>query len=115
MIDLHIKDWIDLIRSFVYLLAAIESSLVAYNYNFGYMNMKKTPVIGSIRNVFIALAVLFFYMAFVPVVKIFSPEAYIFAVSVIPVPILVLILHIRDFRHNSLTKVKKGKNIIVRQ
>jgi len=113
MIKIQLCDWIDILRALVYLLVAVESTLVAYNYNFGYLNMKRTPVIGSIRNIFICLAVLFFYMAFVPIVRIFNAEAYIIAVTVIPIPLLVLTLHIRNFRHNSLTKSNK-KNVIIK-
>lgn len=113
---IHIKpsDCIDIIRSLTYLLVAVESTLVSYNYNFGYMNMKRTPVIGSIRNVFICLSVLFFYMAFVPIVRVFNDEVYILLVIIIPIPLLVLTLHIRNFRHNSLAKSNK-KGIIIKE
>jgi hypothetical protein len=46
-------------------------------------------------------------MAFLPIIKILDSEVYLIVVAFIPVPILFLILNIRDFRHNSLTKVKK--------
>ena len=111
MINLKFMDCVDITRSLFYLWVAVESSLLAYIYNYGYENMKKTPVIGAIRNVFISLAIAFFYFSFIPIVKILSLEAYFVLLGFSLIVIIFIILSLRNFRHLSLKVTDKMKKI----
>jgi DNA integrity scanning protein DisA with diadenylate cyclase activity len=104
-----ISDLSDLIRAFFYLWVGVECAFLAYLYSWGYSNMKRTPIIYALKNIFIFLAVYFFFLMFIPIIKIFNREIQFFMLNFTPIFLIALIIMLRNFRCSSLPFVGKKK------
>jgi hypothetical protein len=88
----------------LYLWVAYECALLAYLYLFGYEKMKKSPIIGALKDLFVCLGLFFFCFAFVAITIPFDGKYRESLLVVAIAPTVGVIYTLRRFRHWSLTK-----------
>jgi len=92
----------NLIRAAFYLWVAYECALLGYLYQWGYDQMKKTPIIGALKNFFLVLTGFFLYLVSVAAADYFSPSLRETLSYLIPFPLLMVLKALRSFRYWSL-------------
>jgi hypothetical protein len=102
-------DLSDFIRALLYLWVGIECAFLAYLYSWGYYNMKKTPIIYALKNIFLFFSLYFFFLMFIPIAKIFNQELQLSMINFSPIFLAVLVIMLRNFRASSLPFVGKKK------
>lgn len=90
-------EFLNLFRSLTYICIALESFFLSYSY----YTAGKTPIIKALSKLFLAIGVLFMYMAFLPIVQSLSVPAYLIATQFLIVFALYILIYINDFRKES--------------
>lgn len=90
-----------LIRAAFYFWIGVEFAFTAYAYWFG-NRIKRSKIITSLQDLLITLSVYFFYLAFLPVIKIVNPQQYAMLVKTVPLLLIPLLVAIHQFRSSSM-------------
>ena len=111
--------FLTLIRVMIYLWVGIEFANLAYLYWAGYKYNKPTPIIQALQIMLLFLSILFFVLAFLPVLLDLNTSVHKTVVSALPIILLPVGFAVRVFRIESLSKqsmrlpdkkkLKKGK------
>lgn len=91
-------------RTILYLWVGLEFSNLAYIYYMGYNHHKPTPIIKSLQIMMASLSVLFFGLAFLPVLLLLDKEVHQITVSSLPIILLPVGFAVRWFRSESLRR-----------
>ena len=102
MISLDVETAIILIRSVLYLWIASEFLFLAHLYMYGYTKYRKTNVIISLQRLFLILGVLFSFMAFLPILLVFSDDGFVTFTLFLPIFLIPVGIFVRKFRSESI-------------
>lgn len=99
-----------IVRFIVYIWVALESALLCFLYTLAFREMKKSPIIKNIRNLFGAIAVFFVALSMIPIAKLnIDVELGLMTIIfsfLVPTLALIVIVTLREFRKHSLNYVE---------
>lgn len=98
------NDYTAIFRTIAYLWIAGEFTSLANLYQYGYDEYKRTPIIFALQRLLTFLGVFFAFLAFLPVIRIYSWDAFESLVNVGLLLLIPLGLYSRRFRQQSLKK-----------
>jgi hypothetical protein len=93
----------DLIRGAVYLWVTLEALSNLQIYFYGYINKKKSPIIGALMLIFISIAIISTYLFACAIIRIFRPEKFAEITFWGPAFLLPIGYALDLFRRESLT------------
>ena len=93
-----------ILRTVIYVWVGIEFANLAYLYWYGYEKLKPTPIISALQIMCTMLSVIFFVMAFLPVILELDTNVHKTAVGLLPIILIPLGFIVRKFRSESLHK-----------
>ena len=95
-----------LIRSVLYIWLSSEFLFLAHLYAYGYTKYKKTNIIITLQRLFFVLGLLFSFMAFLPILLIFSNDGHTTFTLLLPLLIIPVGYFVRRFRCESIKETK---------
>jgi hypothetical protein len=93
-----------LIRILLYFWTSLESLLLAYLYHFGYYKIKSSNIIGSLTAFFALLGIYFLFLSVLTFTLLFSPQVRDILLYFSIIPMIGVIIMLRQFRHWSLNQ-----------
>jgi len=96
------------LRAFTYLWLTVEFFFTGYIYWNAYRCFKKSAIIKSLENLFFRTSFFFLFLTIVAITYAVNRHsgAYHFILNLIPLPALLLVFAIRNFRDRSLDEGK---------
>ena len=93
-----------ILRTVIYVWVGVEFANLAYLYWYGYEKIKPTPIISALQIMCTMLSIVFFVLAFLPILLVLDTDVHKSAVGFLPLLLVPLTLAVRKFRSESLRK-----------
>ena len=98
------------LRVLVYLWVALTAFSIAQLYKDGLSyTTKQSPIINSLINILVWMAVVFLYYALIAIAQVLNKEIYAFLISLLPISVLPLGILLTIFRQDSVKEKRDNE------